>query len=88
MGAVTYLLNKLLDKFSVLKPTNISASIGGTILKMTFEGARTREILAAFGTDKYETAVNTALKKAKEDPASNLQSETWTVSEATVTVSD
>ncbi|MEA2942841.1 MAG: hypothetical protein QOD09_3370 [Bradyrhizobium sp.] len=86
-AAATYLLSKLIDKFGNLRPISISASVGGIRLTATFAGPRTREILAAHGLDTYEAAVNSALRSAKQDPASDLQRETWTMSETTVTAS-
>jgi hypothetical protein len=85
--AVTYLLHKLVEKFGVLQPTHITAAVGSTKLTVKFAGPRVHEILAAFGTDKYETAVGNALSAAKKDKLSDLQKETWTVSESTVGVS-
>ena len=86
-GAVTYLMKNLIGKFGNLHPTKISAAIGGLTMTVDFGGQRVREILTAYGTTKYETAVNNALRQAKADKKSDLQDETWTVSEGTVTAS-
>lgn len=87
-GAVTYLLSKLIDKFSSgLRPKKIQAKVGGSQLLVEFEGAKNREIVAVLGLDKFEEAVNGALRQAKADGSSGLQNETWTVSEPSLSVS-
>ena len=88
VSAVTYLLSKLIEKFPPgLIPDRLETGIGSWFLRVWFRGPHTREILAAFGLDKHEQAVNQALLKAKADPTSDMQSETWTLSEPTLTVS-
>ncbi|MNF10339.1 hypothetical protein D3C80_2112510 [compost metagenome] len=81
-------MSKLIDKFSSgLRPTKIQAQAGSSLLSIEFGGAETHAIAAAFGLDKFGTAVNLALTKAKADSASGLKNETWTVREPTVTTS-
>ena len=88
VSAVTYLLSKLIEKFPPgLIADRLETGIGSWFLRVWFRGPHTREILAAFGLDKHEQAVNQALLKAKADPTSDMQSETWTLSEPTLTVS-
>lgn len=87
-AAVTYLLHKLIDKFSAgLRPKKITAQAGSAVLTVEFEGAETQRLATAHGLTKFEDAVNLALKQARSDAASGLQKETWSISEPTVTAS-
>jgi hypothetical protein len=86
-AAVTYLLNNLISKFSGgLHPTEVTTSVGSVKMTMKFSGPQTRRILTALGLDKFETAVDQALKAAQNDPKSGLKDETWKVSEAGISV--
>lgn len=86
-GSLTYLLNNIIGKFSPgLVPTVVTASALGASLTFEFAGQKNRDILATFGFDKFETAVNNALAAAKADSKFNLKTETWTLSEPTVSV--
>ena len=86
-ASVTYLLNKLIDKFSSgLKPKSIKTSYGSAKLQIDFEDPKNL-MLVQLGLDIYETAVDQALNKAKEDKSSGLANETWTLSEPALTVS-
>ncbi|MDB5475559.1 MAG: hypothetical protein JWP49_1070 [Phenylobacterium sp.] len=87
-AAATYLLSKLINKFSGgLRPTSIQTSVGSVSLTIKFQGSQARQVLAAFGTDKFENAVNAALVLAKQDTTSGLQSESWSLSEPSVALS-
>ncbi|MBT2372738.1 hypothetical protein [Pseudomonas fluorescens] len=79
-GAVTYLLNKLIAKFSSsLKPSKIKTSLGSFKLEVTFCEPKNRGL--RLGLNIYEQAVNNALQVAvKEDPSS-FTNETWTLSD-------
>lgn len=84
--AATYLVNKLIDKFSSgLRPRKITAQAGSTLLHVEFEGDEIRRFAGTHGLTKFETAVNLALKQAKADTASDLRSETWNISEPSLT---
>ena len=88
VGAVTYLLNQLINKFAGnLRPSKIEATAGSFTARMTFNNPKNRKILSIFGTDKYLSVVGTALSAAKKDPNSGLDKETWTLSEPTLQVS-
>lgn len=85
LGAVTYLSKYLMDKFaSGLKPSQIKVDTSG--LTVTFDNKNNRAILAKFGFDKFESAVNSALKSAQADSASGLKNETWSIKEPSLTV--
>lgn len=87
IAASTYLMNKLINKFSdALRPSSIEASVGGMKLTVKFSGSNNHQILKAFGADKFEFAVDKALRAAKADPNSSLQKETWSLSEAAINV--
>ena len=84
---MTYLLSKLIDKFSPgLKPKKITSSVGSLKLQIDFEDPKNR-MLVQLGMDMYETAVDQALTKAKEDKSSGLGNETWTLTEPALSVS-
>lgn len=86
IGAVTYLLNKLIGKFSGgLKPTEITTSVGSARLEVKFQASNriSREL---FQQDAYEIAVSKALTSASTDPASDLGGESWTLSETRLSV--
>jgi hypothetical protein len=86
-AAVTYLTSKLMDKFaSGLKPKKISTEIGSAKLQIDFEDSKNL-MLVQVGLDIYETAVDQALTKAKDDKSSDLGNETWILTEPTITVS-
>ena len=85
MTAVTYLLGKLIDKFSGdLKPRKITTSLGAMKLEVVF-AVRDKDDDANLGLDSYEAAVNDALNAAKNDRASGLSDESWTLSEPALT---
>lgn len=86
VGAVTYILNKLIGKFgSNLKPKSIKATLGS--LTMEAEFANARAVVGLLGLDSYETAVDNALTSAKSDPNSGLSNETWRLAEPKLSVS-
>lgn len=88
VAAVTYLLSKLIDKFSGnLRPKKISVDAKKKAMTVEFSDKRTRDILGTLGLDKFEAAVNGALHGAKADPKSDLAKETWSLSESRVGVS-
>jgi hypothetical protein len=84
--ALTYLAKNIIDKFGILQPKTAKVVYGLTEVQFDFVDPKNREILAVFGTDKYEEAVNKALTKAKADPAFNLQNVGWTVGDTAVTL--
>lgn len=86
-AAITYLTNKLIDKFSGnLKPSKINLSHENTTLEVEFDNPATLLLLAVTGMDTYEQAVNNALKKAAEDPKSELKDEKWSFTEKKIAV--
>jgi hypothetical protein len=88
LGAVTYLANKFLGKFSPnLQCTGFQLQHGNTQLSAQFAGQRNREILATLGGDKYVNAVDLALKSCQADDPKDLGKETWTLSDASLSVS-
>lgn len=85
-AAATYLVNKLIDKFSAgLRPRKITAQAGSAHLTVEFEGAEIRHFAGTHGLSKFEQAVNLALSQAKADASSGLQGETWKLDEPTLT---
>ncbi|MCF3642306.1 hypothetical protein LXM94_20250 [Rhizobium sp. TRM95111] len=84
-AAVTYLLSKLIDKFSGgLKPSHFKTSVGSLKLEMTFDN---KKGVAAIMLDQYEQAVNAALAAAVKDKNSPLAGESWTLSETDLVTS-
>ncbi|MTJ83960.1 MAG: hypothetical protein F8N37_23485 [Telmatospirillum sp.] len=86
--AVTYLLSKLINKFPAgLHPTDVEVGGANSLLTLKFASPGNRDLLAVFGVDKFESAVDQALRAAKADKASGLQGETWSLREASIGVS-
>ncbi|UMR28855.1 hypothetical protein MJ904_17260 [Massilia sp. MB5] len=83
-ASTTYVLNKLINKFGVLKPTKIRAKVGDKSITLEFEKKLTNgsEIVL----DRYEHAVQHALAKAAGDPSSDIP-KSWSFSETTLQVS-
>jgi hypothetical protein len=86
VGALTYLVNNIVKKFNKLSPTVLTIGVGTTQLLFEFETSQNREILAVFGTDKFEDAVDRALTSARADPAFNMQGQKWSLGDTTVRV--
>lgn len=88
LGAATYLVHKLIDKFTAgLRPTKITAQAGSAVLTVEFAGPEAQKLATLHGLSKFEEALNLALKQARTDPSSGLQQETWSISEPTMTAS-
>lgn len=84
-GAVSYLANKLINKFTDnLKPSRVVVAQGNNSVIIEF--SNTAVLLALAGTDHYENAVDSALQKAKADPNSDLNKQTWTITDIQVAV--
>ncbi|MET3135057.1 hypothetical protein AAKU55_005360 [Oxalobacteraceae bacterium GrIS 1.11] len=84
VSAVTYLLNKLINKFGSLRPKSITAKVGSKTMTIDFE---TNQTDSSFALDKYEQAVNKALSTAAQDPRSGIKPNSWTVSEPSMQIS-
>jgi hypothetical protein len=85
IAAVTYLLNKLIDKFSGgLRPSQIQASVGSYSATIRFQ--RAQSAIALLGLDAYESAVDNALKAAAADNTSGLGGESWSLTEPQISV--
>jgi hypothetical protein len=85
-GAVTFLLSKLIDKFSGdLRPSKISAGAGNATLDIEFASGPDNgaQVMAM---DAYEDAVNNALRAAANEKGSPIAGEKWGLSEPQVAV--
>ena len=85
IAAATYLLNKLIGKFSGgLRPSEVQTSVGSFSATLKFQ--RAQSAIALLGLDAYETAVDNALKAAAADSTSGLGGERWTLAEPQISV--
>ncbi len=83
VGAFAYVMTKLIGKFdNNLRPKIIKGGIGAFQLEMGFDGPQNQAILAAFGPEKFDQAVDLALKAAQQENP-DLRIETWTKSDTT-----
>jgi hypothetical protein len=86
LTAVTYLTGKLIDKFPQgTRPSKITVTAIPPKVEIEYEN--TKLLRALIGTDVYESTVDSALKRATLDPASDLNGRVWTMSEVQVSSS-